>query len=108
RQRKGPRDNGMENTLRCLHVAYSGTDTALLSQVEFIAFQSGPLAERLAALDQLIREHPGTVVAAKALSEKALQLSSVNVYSGNPPLERRDADPTPRLLQVLEIVGELE
>jgi tetratricopeptide (TPR) repeat protein len=108
RQRTCPGENRMENSLRCFLDEYADTETGLLSQVDLIEFQSRPLADRLAALDQLVREHPGTIVAAKALSQKAFQLSSGNVYSGRTVLEQRDADPTPRLLQVLEIVNELE
>lgn len=108
RQPTCPGENRTANFLRCFLADYAGTETALLTQVDLIEFQGGPLSDRLAALDQLIREHPGTVVAAKALSQKAFQLSSSNVYAGRPPFESRDADPTPRLLQMLDIVGELE
>jgi tetratricopeptide (TPR) repeat protein len=108
RQRTCPGENRMENSLRCFLDDYAGTETGLLSQVDLIAFQSQPLLDRLAALDQLVREHPGTTVAAKALSQKAFQLSSSNVYAGWPALEQRDADPTPRLLKIIDIVNELE
>src|SRR5262249_3768101 len=94
--------------LRCFLDEYAETETGLLSQVDLIEFQSGPLSDRLAALDELVREHPGTIIAAKAFAQKAFQLSSSNVYAGWPALEQRDADPTPRLLQVIEIVNELE
>ena len=100
--------NETGKVLACFLAEYAGTETALLTQVDYIAFQGRPLAERLAALDALVRDHPGTVVAAKALAQKAFQLSSVNVYVGQPSLESREADPTDRLLQVLDIVKELE
>ena len=103
-----PGERRIENSLRCFLDDYAGTETAVLTQVDAITFQALPLGDRLAALDRLVREHPGTVVAAKALSQKAFQLSSGNVYSGRPPLEARDADPTPRLLELLDIVNELE
>jgi tetratricopeptide (TPR) repeat protein len=108
RQRTCPGENTTENSLRCFLDEYADTETGLLTQVDVIEFQGKPLSDRLAALDQLVREHPGTVVAAKALAQKAFQLSSGNVYAGRPSFEQRDADPTPRLLQVIDIIHELE
>jgi hypothetical protein len=111
RQRACPGQNTTENSLRCFLDEYAGTEIGLLTQVDLIEFQGRPLSDRLAALDQLVREHPGTIVAAKALSQKAFQLSSSNVYGvygGRPAFEQQDADPTPRLLQVIDIVHELE
>ena len=83
---------------------YAGTTTALLTEVDAIEFGL-PIRERLQALDEFIRRHPGTVAAAKALHNKGFQLSSGNVY---PDVEPRGADPTARFFQVLEIVQALE
>lgn len=90
--------------LRAFVRQYEGTDTALLAEVDVIAFGLR-IREQLPALDRVVRDHPETVVAAKALFQKGFQLGSGNVY---PDVEARGADPTARFLQVLEIVRELE
>ena len=63
-----------------------------------------PIRERLEALDRFVRDHPGTIAAAKALHQKGFQLGSGNVSE----IEARGADPTARFFQVLQIVKELE
>lgn len=83
---------------------YAGTTTALLTEVDAIELGL-PIRERLEALDAFVRQHPGTIAAAKALHVKGFHLSSGNVY---PDIEPRGADPTARFFQVVEIVQELE
>jgi len=95
---------GTADRLRAFVQQYGGTDTALLAEVDVIAFGLR-IREQLPALDRVVRDHPETVVAAKALFQKGFQLGSGNVY---PDVEARGADPTARFLQVLEIVRELE
>ena len=83
---------------------YAGTEAALLTEIDVMVFGL-PIRERLEALDRFVRDHPGTIAAAKALNEKGSQLGSGNVY---PEIEARGADPTARFFQVLQIVRELE
>jgi tetratricopeptide (TPR) repeat protein len=90
--------------LRTFVQQYAGTQTALLTEIDVIEFGL-PIRQRLEALDRFVRDHPGTIAAAKALNNKGFQLGSSNVY---PEIEARGADPTPRFFQVLEIVRELE
>jgi tetratricopeptide (TPR) repeat protein len=90
--------------LRAFVQQYAGTQTARLTEVDVIAVGL-PLRAKLEALDKFVRDHPGTIAAAKALHEKAFQLSSGNVY---PDIEARGADPTARFFRVLDIVKELE
>ena len=90
--------------LRTFVKQYAGTETALLTEIDVIGFGL-PIRQRLEALDRFVRDHPGSIAAAKALYQKAFQLGSVNVY---PDVEPRGADPTDRFFQVLAIVKELE
>jgi len=83
---------------------YAGTETALLTEVDVIQFGL-PIRQQLTALDTVVRDRRGTVVAAKALYLKGFQLGSGNVY---PDVEARGSDPTGRFLKVMEIVKELE
>ena len=104
--RSGPPNpqQGTADRLRRFVEQYAGTDTALLTEVDVI--QTGlPIRQQLNALDAIVRDHPGTVVAAKALYQKGFQLSSGNVY---PDVEARGSDPTGRFLKVMAIVTELE
>jgi hypothetical protein len=90
--------------LRSFVQQYSGTETALLTEIDVIAFGL-PIRTRLEGLDEFIRTHPGTRAAAKALHEKGFQLKSGNV---SPGYEARATDPTDRFFEVLDIVKELE
>ena len=90
--------------LRSFVQQYSGTETALLTEVDVIALEH-PIGARLQALDEFIRAHPGTLAAAKALYQKGFQLSIGNVY---PDYEVRGGDPTDRFFRVLDLVTELE
>lgn len=92
------------DTLRAFVDQYAGTEAALLTEIDVMVFGL-PIRECLEALDRFVRDHPGTIAAAKALHQKGFQLGSGNVY---PEIEARGADPTPRFFQVLDIVTELE
>ncbi len=88
--------------LRAFVQQYAGTETALLTEVDVI--ESGvPIQQQLTALDAIVRDHPGTVVAAKALLIQGFHLGR-----GNAHVEARGPDPTGRFLKVMEIVKELE
>lgn len=91
--------------LQCLVQEYAGTETALLTEVDVIEFSRAPMGERLDALDKFVRDHPGTIAAAKALHLKAFQLA-INVGTSGrlPP----GTDPTDRFMEVLDIVKEIE
>ena len=80
---------------------YSGTRTALLSEVELITDKVDK--SMLDSLDAFVRQHPGTDAAAKALHSKGFHLAH-NAFSFG---ERPGDDPTDRFLKVLEIVREL-
>ena len=90
--------------LRAFVDQYAGTEAALLTEIDVMVFGL-PIRERLEALDRFVRDHSGTVAAAKALHQKGFQLGSGNVY---PEIEARGADPTDRFFEVLQIVKELE
>ena len=81
--------------LRTFVQQYAGTQTALLTEIDVMAFGL-PIRQRLDALDGFVRDHPGTIAAAKALHQKGFQLASGNVY---PEIEPRGADPTARFFQ---------
>ena len=80
---------------------YSGTRTALLSEVELITDNVDK--SMLDALDAFVRRHPGTDAAAKALHTKAFHLGHNASSFG----ERAGDDPTERFFKVLEIYREL-
>jgi tetratricopeptide (TPR) repeat protein len=91
------------DTLRAFVAQYAGTEAALLTEIDVMVFGL-PIRERLEALARFVRDHPGTIAAAKALYQKGFQLDA-NAY---PEIEARGADPTDRFFQVLQIVKELE
>ena len=84
---------------------YSGTEAALLAQVDLLMSNPGQILKEIADLDQFARDHPGTNAGAKALFEEGFQLH-VNVPITG--IEPRGSDPTERLLRVAAIVNELE
>ena len=77
---------------------YAGTETALVVEIELI--RRLPIRERFQALDQIVRDQPGTAIAAQALWTKGSDLGGGNGTQG--------ADPTERFFQMLQIVRELE
>jgi hypothetical protein len=87
--------------LRTFIAEYSGTPEALLAEVDVLSDPSGP--EKIAALEPFIREHPGTIAAAKAWYLIGFDLAHNRFSYG----ERDGADPTDRFLRVVEIVKDL-
>jgi tetratricopeptide (TPR) repeat protein len=84
---------------------YTGTEAALLAEVDAIDDVRVSLPARIDALDRFWRAHPGSVAGAKALYMKGFQLAHNVALTG---IEPRGSDPTPRFLQVIEILKELE
>jgi tetratricopeptide (TPR) repeat protein len=84
---------------------YSGTETALLAQVDLLMSNPGQILKEISELDQFARDHPGTNAGAKALFEEGFQLCVNIPVTG---IEPRGSDPTDRLLRVAAIVNELE
>ncbi len=79
---------------------YPGTDAALQAEIDCLLAAEYRMPERFAALDRFVSAHPGTAAAARALHQKAFDLSVNHVVP--------NTDPTDRFLQVLEISKELE
>jgi TolA-binding protein len=86
--------------LREFIARYAGTDAALEAEVDLITSSSNDRTAWIAPLDNIVRQHPGTTAAAKALFEKAFQLST--------NLQQRGVDPTGQMLEVFAIVRDLE
>jgi tetratricopeptide (TPR) repeat protein len=84
---------------------HSGTEAALLAQVDLLMSNPGQILKEIADLDQFARDHSGTNAGAKALYLEGFQLH-VNVPATG--IEPRGSDPTERLLRVAAIVNELE
>ena len=102
-----PRASDERDPLRALRQfvrEYRGTQTALLGEVELIAF-GRPMKEELDDLDAFIAQHPGTAAAAYALYVKGFQFHTINTLGSIYP---HDADPIERFRQVQAIVRELE
>jgi hypothetical protein len=83
---------------------YSGTEEALLSEIDLIT-RTRASEEQLGRLDAFARAHPGTVAGAKALYTEAFQLAVNIPVTG---VEPRGSDPTARLLRVVAMARELE
>jgi tetratricopeptide (TPR) repeat protein len=77
---------------------YRGTEAATLADLEMRSYRRRK--ETLDGLDAFIREHPGGLLAARALHRKGQYLSS------NP--EVGETDPTDRFMTVLDIARELQ
>ena len=77
---------------------YRGTEAATLTELEMLTRRHRK--EQLDGLDGFIREHPGGLLAARTLHKKGQYLSS------NP--ERGEADPTDRLMTVIDIASALQ
>lgn len=90
--------------LRRFLVTYAGTQAADLVSVDLVTASRLSMAT-IAALDELVTTHPGTEAAAKALHQKAFNLSR-NAHSLG--LGTAGSDPTDRFLDVLRIATELE
>jgi tetratricopeptide (TPR) repeat protein len=84
---------------------YSGTEAALLAQVDLLTSNPGQILKEIAELDQFARNHPGTNAGAKALFQEGFQLHVNVAVTG---IEPRGSDPTERLMRVAAIVNELE
>ena len=87
-------------SLRAFISKYSGTDAAVEAEVDLIRSSSNDIAAWVTPLDDIVRQHPGTVAAASALFEKAFQFST--------NLQKRGVDPTEQMLEVFAIVKDLE
>jgi len=96
--------NSFTDRLEEFVTEYRGTETALLTEVDIIR-SSRVSPRQLELLDEIVRDHPGSVAGAKALYMKGLQLSVNAALTG---IEPRNADITWRLLQVLDIVEQLK
>jgi tetratricopeptide (TPR) repeat protein len=83
---------------------YAGTTEADLAAVDVIE-SGGNTAQAIIAFDAFAKAHPGTEAGAKALYMKGLQLQT-NVVLAR--IEKSGADPTDRLLQVIELVNQLD
>ena len=83
---------------------YRGTETALLAEVDVIAY-GVTSQETLDALEAFIRAHPGTTAAARALHSEGSYWHTINSLG---TLEPQGADPIHRFTRVLRIVKELE
>ena len=83
---------------------YDGTEAALLAEVDVLG-DIRPMPAGVAALEEFVRDHEGTIVGAKALYRIGEQLHVNYAITG---VEPRGADPTDRFLQVAEIVEDLE
>ncbi|HEX5215813.1 MAG TPA: hypothetical protein VFV98_10145 [Vicinamibacterales bacterium] len=91
--------------LRAFINDYAGTDAALLAQVDLIGDRPGDIPREIAELEQFWRDHPNSIVGAKALYMAGFQWHVNIAITG---VERRGSDPTPRFLKVLDIYRELQ
>jgi len=96
--------NSFTERLKQFVTEYQGTETALLTEVDIILF-SGTSARQLQLLEDFERDHPGSVVGAKALYTRGSQLAGNVASSG---MEPPGADPTARFMQILDIVDDLK
>lgn len=80
-------------------VKYAGTETALDVQQE-------TLLDDVSALETFARNHTGTAIGARALYRAASRLASDNTVRSQ--TQRRNPDPTERLLRVAELARELQ
>jgi tetratricopeptide (TPR) repeat protein len=97
-------DTSFRQRLERFVADYRGTEAALLTEVDII-LNGRASVQQLESLDAFARAHPRSVAGAKALHQKAFQLAVNIPISG---VEPRTADPTPRFLQILDIVRQLE
>jgi tetratricopeptide (TPR) repeat protein len=89
--------------LRSFIQEYSGTQTALLTEVDILVRENENDDERtFAALDAFIGQHPRSAAAARALRSKAFRLAQPR----RPPAP--GSDPTARFLRLMDVVDELE
>lgn len=91
------------NALRSFIAKHPGTDAALEAEVDLITSTTARAAW-IQPLEEFARHHPGTTAAAKALYEKAFQITR-NPITRN--LNRPDQGPTDSFLEVLAIVRDL-
>lgn len=96
--------NSFAERLKEFLTKYRGTETALLTEVDSI-WSSRVSPRQLELLDEIVRDHPGSVAGAKALYMKGFQLS---VNTALTEIEPRNADITWRFMQVLDIVEQLK
>jgi hypothetical protein len=90
--------------LRAFVAEYSGTEAALLGELQLLN-ESGDIHARIGAQEAFARRHAGTAIGAQALYTAAGNVAT------NIPLslaEPRGADPTERLLRVAALVRELQ
>ena len=100
-----PGANPAEDAEHEFTTEYAGTEEALLTEIDVIAYRTKLSWEQIGKLDTFARTHPRSVVGAKALFTEGWQLSS-NIASNG--IEPRGSDPTERFLRVVAIVKELE
>jgi tetratricopeptide (TPR) repeat protein len=91
-------DGGYASALRSFVQEYSGTEAALLAEVQVID-RHGDQARKIEALEKFAREHDGTVAGAKALYTLGQRLPS--------PPGQAESDRMDRFIRVVGIVGEL-
>jgi TolA-binding protein len=91
------------NALRSFIAKHPGTDAALEAEVELITSTTARAAWRQ-PLEEFARQHPPTTAAAKALFEKAFQITRNPITRD---LNRPDQGPTDPFLEALAIVRDL-
>ena len=100
----GQYDKEQDLQRRAFLEQYRGTEAALNLEVEIMS-RRGDILTQIANLRKFAADNPGTTPGARALYQAGFQLA-VNVgTSGRIP---RGADPTERILQVLDVMKELE
>ena len=80
--------------LKCVVEQYPGTETALLTEIDVIEFDQRCRFATASKLDKFLRDHSGTIAAAKALHLKGFQLGATNVAHGirsRGPIRRIDS-----------------
>ncbi len=104
----GGSDEALLASLKRFIADYRGTEASLVAEVDFIRDQQLELPAMVTRLEQFIRDHPGTVAAAEALSCLGYAIATSDTWGG-PPADTRGANhPVLRLRRVVELIGDLE
>lgn len=94
----------LSRRLRAFVDRYSGTEAALLAEVDLIMEAQTPSPQMIDALDAFVARHPGTAAAAKAIYQKGFQYHTINMLEYEP----RGGDPIRRFERVQAAVNELQ